>query len=293
MGYRRLMSPPFTAASSARRVSLPRIPRTGGLASALACVLLIAPGAAQAADKSAVSAPTGMQVTLSGANLTFSAGEKASSTFLREVQGHRVIVACAAGVESLLELTVAAEQAADLPTGTFDASVLGGFVDWPAGATSMSYTLPRDVSEQVDGCLVGRELTATFGFGAQAQKLLVESVGEEKLALAFGAAQAVARERQNRSFPAARRLVAAIAAREPQLTIAYAPSVRAARRDDVIYVIGAGTSQRKLRLAHRRNGELPAVSTGGRRGQAEVDVPRDSETPLGGRVGIDKTVGRL
>ncbi len=253
----------------------------GSVSSTLAAFALITPAVAQADVKTAVSPPTGVQATLNGTQVNFAPTAETSSTFLRSVQGRRVAVACVAGVKALSELVITS-QGDEPPLGFFDVSTVGGFVDWPAGASSLSVTLPRDVSATADGCAVGRDLLATFGFSAEANQLLAEETPALSLRLAYGAAKATARARKNESFPAADKLAAAIAKSEPQLKVAVAGQVRKARRNGVVYVIASETNKQAVKLTYRRGGGLPTVLDGRPRGHANVQTPEDRDMPVPG-----------
>ena len=232
----------------------------------------IAAGPAFAATRTASSPVTGMNATLAGTQLTVTPGERVSSAFLRSVQGRPVTVACATGGEDLMRI---AEGETLVPDFNFDFAVLGGPAAWPSGGNSLSYTLARDVSEKVDACLVGRDPAAlsTFGFNALGRGVLREGLAEQRLLLAHHAAKLVARDRPSRRFPSARSLAAALAASEPQLQVAFAPTVRRARRNDVVYVIGRGTSFKRVHLAHRENDGQPVELEGRRRGEPELKSP--------------------
>lgn len=257
-----------------RAVSRVLTRRNAGLAAV--AVLVLTPPAALGATRTATSPSTGMSATLEGARLAVSPGPRMSSTFLRSVQGRPVTVACASGAEDLVEIV---DEQSLVPSGPFDFSFVGGPALWPAGATSLSYTLPRDVSEAADLCVVGRDLevAATFGFSGLATGLLSETLGTQRLALAHGAAKTVARERDDRRFPSPRTLARAIAASEPQMEVDFARTVRRATRNDVVYVIGSRTSIKRVRLAHRQNDGQPTILDGRRRGAPQIEEPGSSD----------------
>lgn len=242
------------------------------------CALVAAPAAA--ATRTATSPVTGMNATLSGTQLTVTPGERFSRAFLNTVQGRPVTVACVTGAEDLVRVV---DEDSLVPSTDFDVALLGGPALWPAGSTSLSYTLPRDVSERADGCLVARKPAAAsaFGFGDLGRGLLGEGLGEQRLLLAHEAAKQIARARADRRFPAPRALAAAIAASEPQLDVAFARDPRRARRNDVVYVIGRGTSHKRVVLAHRQNDGQPTILEGRRRGDAEVRSPGGEGETIG------------
>lgn len=191
------------------------------------------------------------------------------------------MVACVAGVKALGEL-VAASQSEEPPLGFFDVSTVGGFVDWPAGSSSLSVTLPRDVSATADGCAVGRDILASFGFSAEANQLLAAETPSLSLRLAYGAAKATARARKNNAFPAADKLAAAIAKSEPQLKVAVAGKVRKARRNGVVYVIASETDKQAVQLSYRHGGGVPTILDGRPRGRAHIQAPEDRDAPVPG-----------
>lgn len=273
--------PPSPSRRVARRSSSHRL--LGFPVAALAAVSLLAPAGAQAATHSSVSPVTGMQVQIDGVRVTVSPGATPSTAFLRSVEGKTVMVECFAGFQNLYE---AVTDSPDGPMiGPFDASFLGGSVHWPAGASSVSYELPRDVSETVDGCAVGRALATTVGFSAQGQALVEEDLGAPRLMLAHRAAKDIARARTDRRFPSARQLTAQLARSEPQMKIGYAKSIVAARRNNVVYVIEAGTDEKFVRLIHRENDGQPIRLVGRRRGEPlhlhhpHDDVPVPAPSP--------------
>lgn len=236
----------------------------------LASAVAVAP--ATAATRTATSPVTGMNATLAGTQLTVTPGERFSRAFLKTVQGRPVTVACVTGGEDLVR--VVGEETL-LPAFDFDIAILGGPAPWPAESRSLTYSLSRDVSERVDGCVVAREPAAasTFAFNELARGVLGEGLAEQRLLLAHEAAKQIARARPDRRFPHARALAGTIAASEPQLDVAFARNVRAARRNDVVYVIGRSTSFKRLRLAYRQDDGLPVQLTGRRRGDALVEAP--------------------
>lgn len=274
-------------------------PRTG--AALLRCLIAgvavavavgwVAP--ASAATRTATSPVTGMNASLSGTQLTVTPGERFSRAFLSTVQGRQVTVACVTGGEALVH---AIDEESFVPTAGFDVAFLGGPAPWPAGGTSLSYTLPRDVSETVDGCLVGRQPAAAsaFAFNELGRGVLMEGLPEQRLLLAHQAAKQIARARDDRRFPAPRRLAAEIAASEPQLSVAFARDVRRARRNDVVYVIGRTSDFRRVVLAHRQDDGLPLQLRGRRRGDAELVSPEARERlPIpGDDVGRRRPAGR-
>lgn len=266
---------PF-ATSHAPRPSRRSLARCGaGAFATLASFLLLAPAVAQAASKTATSVSTGMNATLEGAQLTVSPGTRVSSTFLRSVQGHPAVVACVSGAQDLFELV---DQETLMPSGAFDVGFVGGPTLWPASATTLTYTLSRDISERADGCVVGRNpaTSATFAFNTVAGELLEEGLPLQRLALAHGAAKLIARGREDHRFPSARALARGIAAAEPQMEVDFARSVRRATRNDVVYVIGAGTSFKSVQLAYRQNDGQPVLLEGRRRGEPAVEEPSAS-----------------
>lgn len=242
---------------------------------ALAALLMLTPGVAHGATKTAPSASTGMSAALDGAQLTVSPGTRVSSTFLRSVQGRTVAVACVNGAQDLFELI---DEETLLPSGAFDVGLVGGPAQWPAGATTFTYTLPRDISERADACFVGRDpaTSATFAFNTVAGELLEEGLPAQRLTLAHGAAKLIARGRENRRFPSARALARGIAAAEPQMDVAFARTVRRATRNDVVYVIGAETDFKSVQLAYRQNDGQPVLLDGRRRGEPAVEEPETS-----------------
>ena len=259
----------------------------GAVALVAASAFVVAP--ASAATRTATSPVTGYDATLSGTQLTVTPGERYSRAFLNTVQGRPVTVACVTGAEDLAGIV---EEDSLVPTANFDVAFLGGPASWPVGGTSFTYTLARDVSERVDGCLVGRKPAAasTFGFDELGRAVLGESLAEQRLLLAHEAAKQIARARSDRRFPAPRQLAAAIAASEPQLEVAFAPDVRRARRNDVVYVIGKGTSVKRVFLAHRQDDGQPVELRGRRRGDAELKSAGEGEEILGNAP--DEVVGR-
>lgn len=254
-----------------------------------ASVVVAAP--ASAATRTASSPVTGMNATLSGTQLTVTPSERYSRAFIETVQGRSVTVACVTGAEDFVRVTD--ESSGSLvPTGDFDVAVLGGPALWPGSSMSLSYTLPRDVSERADGCLVGRDeaAAAAFGFGAVGRAVLDEGLAEQRLLLAHVAAKQIARARTDRRFPAPRALATAIAASEPQLDVAFARTVRKARRNDVVYVIGRRTNIKQVTLAHRQNDGQPVELLGRRRGDPQVNEAGEAE-----RIPVmppDEVVGR-
>ncbi len=226
---------------------------------------------ASAATKTAASPVTGMSATLTGTQLSVTPGERYSRAFLRSVQGSPVTVACITGGEDLVRVI---DENSLVPNAAFDVAFLGGPATWPAGATSFSYTLARDVSASVDGCVVAHEPGAPsiFGFNELGRAALTESIGEQRLLLAHVAAKQIARARSNRRFPAARRLAAAIAASEPQLRIGFSRDIRRAGRNDVVYVIGRSTDTRIL-LSYRQDDGQPVLLRGRRRGEPQLSSP--------------------
>lgn len=247
--------------------------------SAVVAAGLIAAAPAGADTREATSPITGMEATMSGAQLTVTPGPTPSAAFLRSVQGRPVTVACANGAEAL---TGVIEEGSVVPTGNFDAAFLGGPAPWPAGSTSMTHALTRDVSATVDGCVVGRALAvaSTFGFNALGRAALQDGIDEQRLALTHYAAKFVARDRDDSRFPSARRLAADIAESEPQLDVAYAPTVRRATRNDVVYVIGRGTDFKRVSLAYRQNDGQPVRLEGRRRGEPTISLPEEAEVPV-------------
>jgi hypothetical protein len=245
------------------------------LAATLGAALLLTPAAAHGATRAATSASTGMTATLEGAQLTVSPGPSVSSTFLRSVQGRPVTVACVSGAGDLVELV---EGESLVPSGAFDFSFLGGPALWTARATTLAYTLPRDVSERADGCVVGRDLNmaAAFGFNVLARSALDETLGVQRLALAHGAAKVVARERGDRRFPSPRSLARAIAKAEPQMDVGFSRTVRRARRNDVVYVIGARSNFKRVQLSYRQNDGQPILLDGRRRGEPDIEEPESA-----------------
>ena len=264
MSAARLLHQPLRRARIAR----------GAIALVAASAMVVAP--ASAATRTATSPVTGMNATLSGAQLTVTPGERVSQAFLNTVRGRPVTVACFSGAEQLVRIV---DERSLVPTADFDVGFLGGPASWPAGSDSLAHTLPRDVSEQVDGCVVAREVAAaaTFGFGEFGRGVLAEGLAEQRLLLAHEAAKQIARARSDRRFPAPRALAAAIAASEPQLQVAFARDVRRARRNDVVYVIGRGTSIKRVSLAHRQNDGQPVQLEGRRRGEAELQSAGEGE----------------
>ncbi len=247
-----------------------------------AATVLLAPVAALGATNTASSPVTGMNLTMDGARVTVSAGATPSRAFLQSVQGQSVVIACSAGLESFLGSLDASRDG--YPDRPFDTSFLGGPVRWPAGATSASYDLPRDVSDSADGCIVGHvghrfELASTFAFSAQAQAVLAEESGEQRLALAHHAAKLIARQRPDKRFPQARALTVAVAASEPQMKVAYARNIAAARRNDVVYIIGADTTYKRVQMAYRTAGEDPLRLVGRRVGEP-THIHRESDVPV-------------
>jgi hypothetical protein len=252
--------------------------RTGGLVAILAGGLLLTSAAADAATWTGTSASTGMTATLEGAQLTVSPGARFSSTFMRSVQGRAVTVACAAGAQDLIELI---DERSPVPSGTFDFSLVGGPVLWSPGATTLSYTLPRDISERADGCLVGHDadVAAGFGFNPLATGVVDDGLGLQRLTLAHGAAKSIARARTNRRFPSPRALARRIAAAEPQMRVAFAPTIRRARRNGVVHVVGSETSFKRVQLSYRDNDGQPTVLEGRRRGEPDIQEP-ESDVPV-------------
>lgn len=250
----------------------------GRLGLAIVAALILAPAAAPAATRTATSPATGMDATLEGARLTFSPGDRVSQTFLRSVRGKTVAVACVSGAQGVVELISRGDA---LPTGSFDVSLLGGGAPWPFDSRSFTFSLPRDVSEQVDGCFAGRsfELGATFGFTPTAQVVLADSLPEQRLQLAHGAAKLAAHARPNRRFPAARRVAQLITVSEPQMQVAYARNLRAVRHNDIVYVVGRHTSFKRIELAYRQDGGQPVTLSGRRHGTASVEQP-EAEVPM-------------
>ena len=277
MSVAKLLLQPFRRAVIAR----------GTLTLVTTAALVVAP--ASAATRTATSTVTGMNATLSGTQLTVAPSERASRAFLNTVQGRPVTVACVTGANHLVRIM---EEDNLVPTGNFDVAFLGGPALWPAGADSLTYTIARDVSEQVNGCLVARKPTAaaTFGFDELGRAVLGESLAEQRLLLAHEAAKQIARARSNRRFPAPRALAAAIAASEPQLEIAVAREVRQARRNDVVYVIVKGSSIKRVFLIHRQDDGQPVELVGRRRGEPELTSAGEGEESLG--TPPDEVVGR-
>lgn len=247
-----------------------------------------------AATRTTSSEVTGMNATLSGAQLTVSPGERFSQAFLSSVQGRAVTVACVTGAEDLVRIV---DEDSLVPSGDFDVAFLGGSALWPAGSDSLSYTLPRDVSERADGCLVGRKPAAasTFGFNELGRGVLGEGLAEQRLQLAHEAAKQVARRRADRRFPAPRALASAIATSEPQLDVAFARNLRGARRNDVVYVIGEATNIKRVLLAHRQDDGQPVELEGRRRGDGEVSSLENEPivgTVPGEEIGRRRPAGR-
>lgn len=240
---------------------------------------LVAAAPAAADSREAISPVTGMKATMSGAQLTVAPGSTPSSAFLRSVQGRAVTVACASGAEALIG---AIEEGSQVPTGNFDAAVLGGPAPWPAGSDSLTHALTRDVSATVDGCVVGRAAAATsgFAFNALGRAALEDAIDEQRLALAHHAAKFAARDRDDSRFPSARRLTAEIAESEPQLDVAYSRTVRRARRNDVVYVIGRRTDFKRVSLAYRQNDGQAVRLEGRRRGEPTISFPEESDVPV-------------
>ena len=235
----------------------------------LACVAAPAP----AATKSAASPVTGMTATLAGTQLTVTPGQRFSRAFQRSVQGNAVTVACVTGAEEMVRVV---DEESLMPESGFDVAFLGGPATWPAGANAFSYALGRDVSASVDGCVVAHEpgAASTFGFNELGRAALAEGVAEQRLLLAHVAARQLARAREDRRFPAPRRLAAAIAASEPQLRIGFSRTIRRAGRNDVVYVIGRSTGTRVL-LSHRQDDGQPVLLRGRRSGEPQVSSPGD------------------
>ncbi len=248
--------------------------------SAVVAAGLVAATPAGAETRNAPSPVTGMEATMTGAQLTVTPGAHPSTAFLRSVQGRPVTVACVNGAEALVGVL---EEESLVPTGNFDAAFLGGPAPWPAGSTSLTHALTRDVSATVDGCVVGRALAvaSTFGFNSLGRALLQEGIDQQRLALAHHAAKFVAQDRANSRFPSARRLAADIAESEPQMQVAYAPTVRRATRNDVVYVLGRGTDFKRVTLAYRQNDGQPVELEGRRRGQPTlINMPEESDVPV-------------
>ena len=264
-------------------LNLPSLRTNVALGTTVAVAVALTAAPASAATRSAASPLTGMQATLSGTQLTVTPGERASRAFLNNVGGRTVAVACVTGAEDLVRIV---DEQTLLPNASFDVAVLGGPAPWPAGSDSLTYSLPRDVSDRVDGCVVGREAAAAsaFGFDELGRALLDEGLAEQRLLLAHEAAKQIARARADRRFPAPRALARAIAASEPQLDVAFARDARRARRDDVVYVLGRGTNVKRVVLAHREDGGQPTLLEGRRRGDATVGS-------RSGNDGTDETVG--
>lgn len=265
-------------------MALRAIAARSALAAVAAATLVANP--APAATQSASSPVTGMNATLSGTQLTVTPGERVSQAFLRDVQGRPVTVACVTGGE---DLVLALSEDSLVPTSAFDVAFLGGPTLWPAGATSLTYTLARDVSEQADGCLVGRDPAAasTFGFNELGRGVLAEGIAEQRLLLAHEAAKQIARARTDRRFPSPRALAAAIAESEPQMQVALARSLRRARQNDVVYVIGRATDHRRVLLAYRQDDGQPVQLKGRRRGEAQISSFETSEEVIGYAPGND------
>lgn len=259
-----------------------------GVFAAFAAAALVA-SPASAATRTASSPVTGMNATLSGSQLTVTPGERFSRAFINTVQGRPVTVACVTGAEDLVRII---DEDSLVPTSNFDVAFLGGPALWPADGQSLSYTLSRDVSERVDGCVVARKPAAasTFGFDELGRGVLTEGLAEQRLLLAHEAAKQIARARADRRFPGARALTAAIAASEPQLDVAFARSPRRARRNDVVYLIGRGTSFKRVVLAYRQHDGQPVVLEGRRRGDAQIESPDEGVETIGLAPGDD--VGR-
>lgn len=250
---------------------------------------LIAAAPAGADTRDATSPVTGMEATVTGAELTVTPGPTPSGAFLRSVQGRAVTVACLNGAEALVGVI---EEESVVPTGNFDAAFLGGPAPWPARSTSMTHALTRDVSATVDVCIVGRAVAvaATFGFNELGRAALEDGIGEQHLALAHHAAKFIAQDRDDSRFPSARRLAGGIAASEPQMDVAYAPTLRRATRNDVVYVIGRGTDFKSVSLAYRQNDGQPVRLVGRRRGEAMLSLPEESDVPV---PAPDEVAGRL
>ncbi len=259
----------------------------GVLALITASAVVAAP--ASAATRTATSSVTGMNATLSGTQLTVTPSDRFSRAFLNSVKGRPVTVACVTGADDLVRII---DEDSLVPTANFDVAFLGGPASWPAGGNSLTYTLARDVSEHVDGCLVARRpaAAATFGFDELGRAVLDEGLAEQRLLLAHEAAKQIARARSDRRFPAPRALAAAIAASEPQLEVAFARDVRRARRNGVVYVIGMGSSMKQVFLAHRQDDGQPVELVGRRRGDAELTSAGEGEEILG--TAPDEVVGR-
>ncbi len=257
--------------------------------SAVVAAGLVGAAPAGADTRSASSSVTGMEATMNGAQLTVAPGARPSAAFLRSVQGRPVTVACFNGAEALVGVL---EEESVVPTGNFDAAFLGGPAPWPSGSTSMTHALTRDVSATVDGCVVGRALAvaSTFGFNELGRAVLQEGIGPQRLTLAHYAAKFTARDRDDSRFPGARRLAADIARSEPQLEVAYAPSVRRATRNEVVYVVGRGTDFKSVSLAYRENDGQPVELRGRRRGEPMLSMPEESDVPV---PAPDDVAGRL
>lgn len=250
-----------------------------GLLASLAAAALIA-SPASAATRTASSPVTGMTATLSGSQLTVTPGERFSRAFLNSVQGRPVTVACVTGAEDLVRVI---DEDSLVPTSDFDVSFLGGPALWPADGQSLAYTLARDVSDHVDGCVVARKPAAasTFGFNELGRGVLTEGLAEQRLLLAHEAAKQTARARADRRFPDVRALTRAIAASEPQLDVAFASSPRRARRNDVVYVIGRRTNLKRVVFAYRQDDGQPVVLEGRRRGDARIQAPDEGGEIIG------------
>ena len=247
--------------------------------SALIAGGLVAAAPAGADTREASSPVTGMRASLIGAQLTVAPGPSPSAAFLRSVQGRAVTVACSSGAAALV---AAVEEGSAVPTGSFDASFLGGPAPWTAGSSSMTHGLARDVSATVDGCIVGRApaIASAFAFNALGRSVLDDAIDEQRLALAHHAAKFAARDRHDSRFPSARRLAAEIAESEPQMDVAFSRTVRHATRNDIVYVIGRRTSFKRVSLAYRQNDGQAVRLEGRRRGEATIILPEDADVPV-------------
>jgi hypothetical protein len=222
----------------------------------LAGGLLMYPAAAHAATVSA-QPPHDPQTTftVNGATVTVTS---TNQKLLRRVAGHDVVVLCEAGIGALTT-----DGPPQLPV---DFSVLADHATWPAGATSATVILPRDVSATVDLCGLGlngasQDADTMAAFTAAGRNALAE----DERSSAEVKAEDAALLRLNRAFQAAKRsydrdgrrwgtahaVAHDIHARRPKLVVRVAHTLRGAKAKNVVYVIERGTGGRRLTLAIR------------------------------------------
>jgi hypothetical protein len=221
----------------------------------LAAGLLLCPAAAQAATVSAPAAHDPQTTfTVSGVAVTVTT---TNQKLLRQVSGRDVGVLCEAGIGFFTSKE---------PPLPLDFSLLANHATWPAGATSVTVTLPRDISAAVDLCRLGLngadaqgpDVTAAFtaaGRNALADEDRGSAAVKAEAALirlnrAFQAAKR-SYDRDGRRWGTAQAVARDIHARRPKLKVRVAHTLSGAEAKNVVYVIERGTGGSRLTLAVR------------------------------------------